>query len=193
MTSSIYKEHQLIKLQINTQRTINYKYTAKNNSCLQTTNHRIYNFISGRNISKKIYNCLLSKISSPPVKSQQKWKTQLPQQNIDWSEVYSIPFRCTKDTKFRCFQYKLLHRILPTNKFLYQIRYIDYSTCSFCNSSTETINHLFFECPQICKLWQEFKKYVQTKTNLDFQITLTNILLGIFDKDLLQRASITYY
>ena len=51
-----------------------------------------------------------------------------------WGKYYVIPFRCVKDTTLSWFQYKILQRILTTNKFIYiyMIHYVDSSTCEFC-------------------------------------------------------------
>ena len=61
--------------------------------------------------------------------------------------MYGFPFSCVKETNIQCFQYKLLHRFLPSNKFLCQIRYIDKPNCSFCGNEDETLEHLFFSMP----------------------------------------------
>jgi hypothetical protein len=41
-------------------------------------------------------------------------------EDYNWSFIYCIPFSVTKDTKLQDFQYKLIHRILVTNSFLYK-------------------------------------------------------------------------
>ena len=38
----------------------------------------------------------------------------------DWHGIYSLSFCITKDTKLQNFQFKLLHRILQVNSFLYK-------------------------------------------------------------------------
>ena len=40
---------------------------------------------------------------------------------LDWKEIYRIPFRVTVDYRSREFQFKVLHRHLTTNKFLHKI------------------------------------------------------------------------
>ncbi|CAH3157389.1 unnamed protein product, partial [Porites lobata] len=37
---------------------------------------------------------------------------------LDWEKIYLLPFKTTLDTKLREFQYKILNRILYTNKML---------------------------------------------------------------------------
>ena len=40
---------------------------------------------------------------------------------LDWKEIYCIPFRVTVDSRSREFQFNVLHRYLATNKFLHKI------------------------------------------------------------------------
>ena len=51
----------------------------------------------------------------------------------------AIQYGCTKDTKLLQLQYKLLHRILPTNKWLKKIGIVLDDTCAFCNTETENM------------------------------------------------------
>ena len=57
-----------------------------------------------------------------PLSIQSKWKKEVHTGVVieDWSFIYCIPFSVTKDTKLQDFQYKLTHRILNTNSFLYK-------------------------------------------------------------------------
>lgn len=46
----------------------------------------------------------------------------------------------------RWFQYRLPHRIIPTNRYLYLIDVIDLDKCTVCGNHIETIDHLFCNC-----------------------------------------------
>ena len=46
----------------------------------------------------------------------------------------------------RAFQYKILLRTIPTNKYLKMCNISDDDTCYFCKSGIETIEHLFLSC-----------------------------------------------
>ena len=67
----------------------------------------------------------------------------------EWRNVYKIPFQCLKDPTLLWFQYRILHRIITTNTFLYKIKYIESNICDLCNSEPETLEHLFFDCPNV--------------------------------------------
>jgi len=52
----------------------------------------------------------------------------------------------TLHTRTRIFQYKLLNRIIHTNKLLYKIKLLDSSLCTFCGEYEESLEHLFLHC-----------------------------------------------
>ena len=67
--------------------------------------------------------------------------------SIDWKQAYIFPFSATSGIVLRSFQFKILHRILPTNKHLFTCKLKNSNLCDFCSSSIETIEHIFWECP----------------------------------------------
>ena len=81
---------------------------------------------------------------------------------IDWSKSYSLPFLCTRESKLQIFQFKLLHRRISTNRYLFKIGLISSELCSFRESSTETLLHLFWECPRVKIFWNEVKDWLGT-------------------------------
>jgi hypothetical protein len=62
---------------------------------------------------KLVQNQKITKIN------EQRWQTELNLKDIQFSEIYQRPYKITIDTRLICLQYKVLHRILPTNKWLY--------------------------------------------------------------------------
>ena len=76
-----------------------------------------------------------------------KWNETYP--NLNWSNIFSKCRKITVDTKLKWFQIRLLHSILPTNRFLYICNIKDSSTCSFCKTEEETITHLIWSCPVV--------------------------------------------
>ena len=91
-------------------------------------------------ISKNIYKEVRSKVEIIPtaqLKYSEKYNYQL-----DWQEIYCIPFRVTVDSRSREFQFKVLHRYLATNKFLHKIGLVPSFLCTFCKRESESIEHL---------------------------------------------------
>ena len=50
-------------------------------------------------------------------------------------------------------------KIVFTNKQLAKIGYVLHNTCTFCKVETETIYHLFYECPFTLLFWENFENF----------------------------------
>ena len=72
-----------------------------------------------QNSAKKAYHRLIEKKVSTPLKSQGKWLAEhsIGNETVNWESAYSLTFWCTKETKLREFQFKLLHRRIAANIF----------------------------------------------------------------------------
>jgi hypothetical protein len=104
------------------------------------------------------------------------YKVVLPiNDNINWTAAYLLAKKCTKSTKLIEFQFKFLHRRVPTNNFLFRIGLRGDEKCSFCHTSSESIIHLFWSCRQISHFWNKLTKWLK-KLNLLPEIMLWQIL-----------------
>ena len=76
-----------------------------------------------QNSTKKLISASLKKKASTTLKIQGKWLAEdlIGNETVNWESTYSLPFWCTKETKLREFQFKLLHRRIAANDFLYKI------------------------------------------------------------------------
>jgi len=105
-----------------------------------------------------IYKKLISNKSLTPESSQNKWLEDcgLPiNDNINWTAAYLLAKKCTKSTKLIVFQFKFLHRRVPTNNFLFRIGLQGDEKCSFCHTSSESIIHLFWSYHQTSHFWNK--------------------------------------
>ena len=73
--------------------------------------------------------------------------------------VYELKFRTvvTKNTKLIEFQFKLLHKRLSTNSYLYKIKTKNTESCTFCKTQKEDIIHLFWYCDRVASLWNRIE------------------------------------
>ena len=94
-------------------------------------------------------------------KNESKWEETM-QKPINWKKVYQLPFKSTVDVTLRNFQYKFLHRIIPTNKFLYKCKLSNTNLCDFCSSSVENIDHIFWECTIIQNILSELHMWLNS-------------------------------
>ena len=73
--------------------------------------------------------------------------------NLDWTNIYKKCYKTTIDCKLKWFQIRLIHRLLPTNRYLYLRHINDNNRCSFCGREEETIRHLFWSCVFVKRFW----------------------------------------
>ena len=125
--------------------------------------------------SQIVYNALIS--SNSQMKIVTKWES-IFEDELEWSKIFLLPKKTTKDTKLRWFQYRLLHRILPSNTYLKKIGIKNDDKCGFCNHDVEDINHLFWHCEKVQTFWNDFIDWIHSNCihtqylNLDLQLVL---------------------
>ena len=81
--------------------------------------------------TKKLYEAHVSHLREIPT-AQSRFNEMLPDSELVWNKIYSLPFQVASDTKTRDFQYKLLNRILFTNAKLSKLKLVESPLCSFC-------------------------------------------------------------
>ena len=132
---------------------------------------------------KFVYRDLVDKICILPYEKFLKWEDVTNSEISEWSKYFSLLKRCCRDTYLKNFQYKILHRIIPTNTFLYRIKQKETSLCTFCNEEEETIEHLFYDCNVTYNFWLSFLQKIKLFDE-HFSISKTEILLGFITKSL---------
>jgi len=99
--------------------------------------------------------------NNTPPKGIEKWSDVL-NATIDTKTVFSHIMKTTTDTRLRWFQFRILHKILPTQKSLCLMKIVDSSQCTFCQNEEETLDHLFWECNKVQSFWSDFIGWLQT-------------------------------
>jgi hypothetical protein len=136
---------------------------------------------SEKKTCKYLYTLYLENIKESLVRSQNKWGQELGVQIDDWRNIYSSPFRTTRNTKLQNFQFKLSHRITVTNSFLFKCGLKETKLCTFCTETTESLLHLFWECPYSNNFWFSLVNVFEN-CGLNMQyINAPNIILGIMN------------
>ena len=109
-------------------------------------------------------------------------------ETVNWESTYSLPFWCTKETKLRESQFKLLHRRIATNDILYKIGIKQSDSCTFCGEATENLVHLFWSCKYSNAFWKDCYQRIMQNTSKVEKFNLSGALLfGLINdaKDLL--------
>ena len=97
-------------------------------------------------------------------------------QKLYSSTVSSIDNQCDEAE----FQFKLFHRRIATNGYLYKIGLKQSDLCTFCGEETENLTHLFLRCKYSKSFWEEFSQWLAHNTsNTEGFVPSEAILLGI--------------
>ena len=83
--------------------------------------------------------------------------------DLDWKNIFTKSFVTTQDTQLRWFQFRLLHRILPTRRYLNVRKLADSPTCNLCNRYIQTVKHLFWGCEPVNTFWKDFSAALHAK------------------------------
>ena len=144
------------------------------------------------------YNCKLQSLAHNSVLSAipMAWKTKikgdvafnfaLTEWDIThhlWTGLIGPKFTCLhqrqqKILKLQSLQFSILHRFTTYNYILKLWNKIDSPMCQSCNV-IDSIEHIFFHCDCIHRLWDIVKIMSKDVLNLIFNGTVLEILLGI--------------
>ena len=118
------------------------------------------------------------------VPAKSKWEYSLMQQiqESDWHGIFTLPSKITPDAQLRIFQYKILHRTLPSNKLLHIYHIRSDPWCDKCINTIETLEHLFHVCPVILRLWYDVADWLFPELDLYQYVNTEHILLGIYQE-----------
>lgn len=150
----------------------------------QTTNHRESDLYEELNDTYKTakwsYRQLINvTVTTTPNKAQEKWERELQIQIGSWRQVFKCIYESTNEFKIRWLQLRLLHRILPTNRFLFLCRIRDDEKCDRCSWPVENILHIFWSCESSKIFWLEFKRIFSLATPLAPSV----IILGTCERN----------
>lgn len=130
--------------------------------------------------SKRIYKALVL-LKLPPIASQKKWNETFQVEEHSWKEhwqpIYKRPFQSVRDTKLQAFQHKLIHRIIPCNKYLSNIRIKQEDSCPNCGEQ-DTLPHFFYHCSLVHDFWTKITEWLLQNANFDLNPSLEEILFG---------------
>ena len=139
--------------------------------------------IMNNNCIKFIYSILLENVVHLPMEKIVKWEDILECDIADWSKYFIILNKCCNDTYLKNFQYKFLHRVVPTNSFLFKINIVSSKLCSFCNSTAETVEHLFYDCPVTLQFLNAFFDCLRQYYN-NIVLNKKHVFFGILNESM---------
>ena len=110
-----------------------------------------------------------------------KWNKQITISKTDWKQTFRNLKRTTKDCKLIWLQYRISHSILTTNRSVSKFNHQQSHLCQFCNLHSETIHHLFWQCPKVTAFWTSLSVLMNKRCMhaYKFRFTEKYILFGM--------------
>ena len=135
---------------------------------------------SERKGTKAIRNIQFQNIRLLP-KVVAKWNNTFL--GLDWPTIYSRLKNSCSNTKLKWFQYRILHRALTTNDYLYKRKVIDSDRCTFCKTEKETISHLLWDCTYTETFWKHVSEWITKNTPHVHSLNITEqlVIFGVKD------------
>ncbi len=88
--------------------------------------------------------------------SVHKWIKHFPKfhnaESKVWIRIFKLPFKTVHDTKIQTFQFRILHKIIPCNKWLSVIKSKNHDTCNYCEG-VDGIPHFYLSYPKVQEFW----------------------------------------
>ena len=89
-------------------------------------------------------------------------------EETDWDEIHIWNFKCSIDTHLRSFYFKIFHKAIAFNDFLFKINRRNSPNCDFCDKFPELVIHIFCECDFVRPVWEELFKIIKDNYDIDF-------------------------
>ena len=112
-------------------------------------------------------------------KGREKWKGIVDITDDEWTASFIFLKNSTKDSKLRWIQFRVLHAILTTNRSVAKFKENQTDRCTFCNSQSETIFHLLWDCPIVKEFWLKLFQIISNRCKHAERI-IVNEKLAIF-------------
>ena len=122
-------------------------------------------FLKGQKSSRIAYKQLIANKSEKPTSCIDKWHKDIhssTDKNADWRNVFQAANTCTTSSKLIDFNFRFLHRRLPTNSYLQEIGVKEDGKCTFCHDEKEDWMHLFWKCQKTKHFWDNFSIWLQS-------------------------------
>ena len=130
-----------------------------------------------KTLCKQFYKLFVDEISTEPT-AIKSWRKYCPAVADNWVNCIQNNYKITRDNKLRQFYFKLLHRILVTNKELKRFGITDCDKCVMC-SKNDSIEHSFFECESFLKLSDESLQWFNSLHKTNVSLTSLQCFLNL--------------
>ena len=135
------------------------------------------------------YNCKIGYVDLARVKWSVELNANLAQDQ--WHHIRMQAFILSPNTKLQSFQFRFLSGRITTNSMRSRYEAIS-PLCTFCKQKIETIQHLFWECEQVKKLWGCLQRWFSYMLRLEIQINREDIFFCSYTGQFNQLVNTVY-
>jgi hypothetical protein len=114
--------------------------------------------------------------------SLEKWEENYYYVNFDWAELFKIPYKNCRETYIQSMQYQIILRYFPCNYNVNIWFPIESKKCVMCND-VDTIEHFFYDCNPVKKLWLDFMNWFESLYGVTFTLGRLDIIFGILNEN----------
>ena len=152
-------------------------YNIENNPLLNQYQYKVDKIQALQKGSRDVYKELIKPIYRAPEKIIKHWEKELEIGEAELQHAFTNIYFNTNFVKLRFFQYKMLHRCLSLNNFLWKPGIVNSNKCLYCLIKTETTIHLFYECDIVKNLWLQLFSWLQSFTVYLPDIDLAKVIM----------------
>lgn len=128
--------------------------------------------------SKSVYNIFIKLKQETPT-SLEKWQCSTLIEQSDWSNIFRLPYLCCRETQLQALQYRIIHRFLPCNKWLYNISIMQSNICDYCDC-IDTIEHYMYTCNPVKQFWNDLELWWNSVSSCPVVLTEKHVIFGIY-------------
>jgi hypothetical protein len=127
---------------------------------------------------KHIYNHIVAQKYVRPT-ALDRWNEYFDIDENDWPNIFKVCYYSSRETKLQTLHYKIIHRIFPCKKWLYNQKVINSPLCLLC-SDTDDIIHYFIGCKHSAKFWIQLENWWNRISNVKIICTPKHVIFGMY-------------
>ena len=102
-----------------------------------------------------------------------------------WRDIYELPYKCTRSTRLQSLHFRIVHRYIPTRKYLCTRGIVGSPLCLKC-FELDDFQHFFFDCTDVKDIWNAILIKLKNKFNLSSAFgTFQSVIFGCPDAPLI--------
>ena len=136
-------------------------------------------------VTNKVVYTFLNQPSIVP-KCIARWNNVVEIDITEWSLIFKL-IECTQERKLQSFQYKILHRIFPCNKYVSKWDKNVNEKCNQCES-VDTIEHYFLQCSTVSNFWKRVQNWWESNFEQIFAINMKIVIFGDLQNSCVQKC-----